>query len=414
MTVVRCAETAVAQAPDHTSAGDGRATAPQARLRPAEVMIAWDDHASVEDRRGLRRHGRDAVPRPPAAARARLRTRAASDPHRLRDLRDAVAGARQRHSGLPRAERRCPRGRLRDDARRGEHQGRLPRRRARRRQRPGPRLVGRHDRPRQGVRHGSVLRRQLESSRQAAAARRDRRPRTRQRAGPTGRTFRSSRSPTWCGPSARSSTSSGSRGWPPSPAARSAACRRSSGPCCTGDQVDAIIPIASTHALQPQGVAWNAIARNAITADPDWQGGHYYGTGRAPNAGMGVARMVGHITYLSAHVARRQVRAAAAVRRRHPLHAHGARVRSRELPAPPGGHLRQALRRQHLSLHVAGAVLLRPRPAVRGRPTSRTRSATCPRERCSSRSAPTGSIRRRAPRSWRRRFARPARTSSST
>ena len=64
--------------------------------------------------------------------------------------------------------------------------------------------------------------------------------------------------------------------------------------------MDAIIPIASTHALQPQGVAWNAIARNAITADPDWQGGHYYGTGRAPNAGMGVARMVGHITYLSA------------------------------------------------------------------------------------------------------------------
>jgi homoserine O-acetyltransferase len=67
-----------------------------------------------------------------------------------------------------------------------------------------------------------------------------------------------------------------------------------------GDQVDAIIPIASTHALHPQGVAWNAIARNAITADPDWQGGHYHGTGRAPTAGMGVARMVGHITYLSA------------------------------------------------------------------------------------------------------------------
>jgi homoserine O-acetyltransferase len=66
------------------------------------------------------------------------------------------------------------------------------------------------------------------------------------------------------------------------------------------DQVDAIVPIASTHALQPQGVAWNAIARNAITADPDWQRGHYHGTGRAPNAGMGVARMLGHMTYLSA------------------------------------------------------------------------------------------------------------------
>jgi homoserine O-acetyltransferase/O-succinyltransferase len=67
-----------------------------------------------------------------------------------------------------------------------------------------------------------------------------------------------------------------------------------------GDEVDAIIPIASTHALQPQGVAWNAIARSAILADPDWQGGDYYGTGRAPSAGMGIARMVGHITYLSA------------------------------------------------------------------------------------------------------------------
>jgi homoserine O-acetyltransferase len=67
-----------------------------------------------------------------------------------------------------------------------------------------------------------------------------------------------------------------------------------------GDDVKTIVPIASTHALHPQGVAWNAIARNAIVADPDWQGGHYYGTGRAPNAGMGVARMIGHVTYLSA------------------------------------------------------------------------------------------------------------------
>jgi homoserine O-acetyltransferase len=66
------------------------------------------------------------------------------------------------------------------------------------------------------------------------------------------------------------------------------------------DQVDAIVAIASTHALQPQGVAWNAIARNAIAADPAWQGGHYYGTGRKPDAGMGIARMVGHVTYLSA------------------------------------------------------------------------------------------------------------------
>jgi homoserine O-acetyltransferase len=66
------------------------------------------------------------------------------------------------------------------------------------------------------------------------------------------------------------------------------------------DQVDAIVAIASTHALHPQGVAWNAIARDAIMRDPAWQGGAYYGTNSAPDAGLGVARMVGHITYLSA------------------------------------------------------------------------------------------------------------------
>jgi homoserine O-acetyltransferase len=66
------------------------------------------------------------------------------------------------------------------------------------------------------------------------------------------------------------------------------------------DQVDAVVAIASTHALQPQGVAWNAIAREAIMRDPAWQGGHYHGTQDEPNAGMGVARMIGHITYLSA------------------------------------------------------------------------------------------------------------------
>jgi homoserine O-acetyltransferase len=66
------------------------------------------------------------------------------------------------------------------------------------------------------------------------------------------------------------------------------------------EQVDAVVAIASTHALHPQGLAWNAIARESIMRDPAWQGGDFYGTGRRPDAGMGVARMVGHITYLSA------------------------------------------------------------------------------------------------------------------
>lgn len=65
------------------------------------------------------------------------------------------------------------------------------------------------------------------------------------------------------------------------------------------ERIRAIVPIASTAALGTQGVAWNAIARSAIMADPDWQDGAYEGTGRAPDAGIKVARMLGHMTYLS-------------------------------------------------------------------------------------------------------------------
>jgi homoserine O-acetyltransferase len=65
------------------------------------------------------------------------------------------------------------------------------------------------------------------------------------------------------------------------------------------DRIRAIVPIAATAGLGTQGVAWNAIARNAIMADPDWQGGMYEGTGRRPEAGIKLARMLGHMTYLS-------------------------------------------------------------------------------------------------------------------
>jgi homoserine O-acetyltransferase len=65
-------------------------------------------------------------------------------------------------------------------------------------------------------------------------------------------------------------------------------------------KVRSVLSIASTSRLGSQGVAWNAIARNAIMADPAWQGGAYYGTPHTPTAGIGIARMVGHVTYLSA------------------------------------------------------------------------------------------------------------------
>jgi homoserine O-acetyltransferase len=63
--------------------------------------------------------------------------------------------------------------------------------------------------------------------------------------------------------------------------------------------VDACIPIASTARLAPMGLAWQAIGRNAITADPKWRNGCYEDDD-PPAAGLAVARMLGHVTYLSA------------------------------------------------------------------------------------------------------------------
>jgi homoserine O-acetyltransferase/O-succinyltransferase len=64
------------------------------------------------------------------------------------------------------------------------------------------------------------------------------------------------------------------------------------------DRAHLAIPLA-TAARQPvQAIAFNEVGRQAIMADPNWRGGHYYG-GKPPTKGLSVARMVGHITYLS-------------------------------------------------------------------------------------------------------------------
>lgn len=62
--------------------------------------------------------------------------------------------------------------------------------------------------------------------------------------------------------------------------------------------VRSAICIASSARLSAQSIAFNAVGRSAITRDPGWQGGHYYGDA-GPQHGLAVARMVGHITYLS-------------------------------------------------------------------------------------------------------------------
>ncbi len=64
------------------------------------------------------------------------------------------------------------------------------------------------------------------------------------------------------------------------------------------DRVAAAIPIATTARHSPQQIAFNEVGRQAIMADPDWNNGNYYG-GRLPGRGLGIARMVGHITYMS-------------------------------------------------------------------------------------------------------------------
>ena len=64
------------------------------------------------------------------------------------------------------------------------------------------------------------------------------------------------------------------------------------------DQVASVIPIASTHRHSAQQIAFNEVGRQAILADPDFNQGDYYG-GTYPERGLAVARMVGHITYMS-------------------------------------------------------------------------------------------------------------------
>ncbi len=66
------------------------------------------------------------------------------------------------------------------------------------------------------------------------------------------------------------------------------------------------ICIASATALAAQALAFDIVGRNAITSDPDWQGGDYYGTGRLPAHGLSHARKIGHITYLSTEMMTRK------------------------------------------------------------------------------------------------------------
>jgi len=64
------------------------------------------------------------------------------------------------------------------------------------------------------------------------------------------------------------------------------------------DRVKLAIPIATTCRLSAQAIALNEVGRQAILADPNFRGGDYYGKS-LPRRGLAIARMIGHITYLS-------------------------------------------------------------------------------------------------------------------
>jgi homoserine O-acetyltransferase len=65
------------------------------------------------------------------------------------------------------------------------------------------------------------------------------------------------------------------------------------------ERVFSAVPIACAARHSAQNIAFHEVGRQAIMADPDWQGGNYLRTGKRPTRGLSVARMAAHITYLS-------------------------------------------------------------------------------------------------------------------
>jgi len=71
------------------------------------------------------------------------------------------------------------------------------------------------------------------------------------------------------------------------------------------EMVLSAIPLATTTRHSALAIAFHEVARQAIMADPNWRGGNYY-SGSRPDLGLAVARMIGHVTYLSDEAMRRK------------------------------------------------------------------------------------------------------------
>jgi homoserine O-acetyltransferase len=65
------------------------------------------------------------------------------------------------------------------------------------------------------------------------------------------------------------------------------------------DRVGACVVVASAMQLSSQNIAFNNIARSAISRDPEWHDGHFYSVDSKPRTGLSLARKIAHVTYLS-------------------------------------------------------------------------------------------------------------------
>ena len=65
------------------------------------------------------------------------------------------------------------------------------------------------------------------------------------------------------------------------------------------EKINGCLPIASSARLTTQGLAFDVVARNSIISDPNFNSGNYYKKNKKPDVGLALARMLGHITYLS-------------------------------------------------------------------------------------------------------------------